>query len=215
MDLNRWWPDLLSGQDQIRDRLLSAYDDPARGYHDLQHLAEVFARLDELMADEALQTAGHTAGDRDAVLLAAWFHDAVHESGTSAGDSNEERSAIMAERELATIDAPPLLVDEVARLVRLTEHHRPAPLDTNGQLLCDADLAILAAGPARYEEYVAGVRAEYADVPDEAFRAGRLAILQDLLAKEPLFHSPRAREQWEATARQNLGAEVSALSAAS
>jgi predicted metal-dependent HD superfamily phosphohydrolase len=207
MDLDPWWPGLLSGQTQVRERLIEAYDDPARGYHDLQHLAEVFARLDELMpVDDP---------ERDTVLLAAWFHDAVYDSGTSAGDTNEERSAIMAERELATADAPPLLVDEVARLVRLTEHHRPAPGDVNGQLLCDADLAILAAGPDRYREYVAGVRAEYAEVPEEAFRAGRLAILEDLLAKESLFHTPLARERWEATARENLRAEVSALSAAS
>jgi predicted metal-dependent HD superfamily phosphohydrolase len=207
MDLSRWWPDLLADQTQIRDRLLSAYDDPARGYHDLRHLAEVFARLDELIPD------GHP--DRDAVLLAAWFHDAVYESGPSAGDSIEERSAIMAERELATVEAPRLLVDEVARLVRLTEHHRPAAEDHNGQLLCDADLAILAADPARYAEYVEGVRAEYAAVPDDAFREGRLAVLQDLLARQPLFHSPLARELWETAARENLGAEVSALSAAS
>lgn len=210
MDLSGWWPDFLSDQTQVRDRLISAYDDPARGYHDLRHLFEVFSRLDELIRDDAQHGA-----DRDALLLAAWFHDAVYDSGTSGGDSIEERSAIMAERELATVDAPPLLVNEVARLVRLTETHRPAPEDVNGQLLCDADLAILAADPPRYAEYVAGVRAEYADVPDEAFRAGRLAILQDLLTKESLFHTPFARERWEATARENLGAEISALSGTS
>ncbi|MEP6815627.1 MAG: hypothetical protein ABI873_08770 [Marmoricola sp.] len=207
MDLDRWWPDFLSDQTQIRDRLVGAYDDPSRGYHDLRHLSEVFMRLDELMPE------AHP--EHDAVLLAAWFHDAVYESATSAGDGNEERSAIMAERELATGDAPPMLIDEVARLVRLTAHHRPAPDDLNGQLLCDADLAILAADPARYGDYVAGVRAEYADVPDESFRRGRLAILQDLLAKESLFDSPVARARWEAAARANLQAEVNGLSASS
>ncbi|MDQ6641151.1 MAG: hypothetical protein M3Y66_01480 [Actinomycetota bacterium] len=211
MDLDRWWPDLLGDQTQIRDRLVSAYDDPARGYHDLRHLAEVFARLDELMPDYADQP----AVDRDAVLLAAWFHDAVYESSTSGGDGNEERSAVLAERELSMVDAPPRLVDEVARLVRLTAHHRPAPDDVGGQLLCDADLAILAADPGRYQEYAGGVRAEYADVPDDAFRTGRLAILQDLLAKDSLFHTARAREQWEAGARENVGAELIALAGAS
>ncbi|MGI9156943.1 MAG: HD domain-containing protein [Marmoricola sp.] len=204
MDLDRWWPGFLADRTQIRDRLVAAYDDAQRGYHDLRHLAEVFARLDEL-SDEL----------SDALLLAVWFHDAVYESGTSAGDGNEERSAVMAERELATVDAPPMLVDEVARLVRLTEHHRPGPDDLDGQLLCDADLAILAADDDRYAEYVAGVRAEYADVPEEAFRAGRLTILQNLLAKEHVFESARARDLWEARARANLTAEVGALSAAS
>jgi predicted metal-dependent HD superfamily phosphohydrolase len=206
MDLSGWWPASLSDHTGLRDRLVAAYDDPARGYHDLRHLAEVLARLDELVPVDAPA--------RDAMLLAAWFHDAVYEFGESA-QTNEERSADLAERELATAGAAPSLVAEVARLVRLTEHHRPASDDASGQLLCDADLAILAADPARYAEYVAGVRAEYADVPDDAFRAGRLMVLRDLLAKESLFDSPVARQRWEAAARANVEAEVSALAAAS
>lgn len=203
MDLERWWPSWLAEQAQVRDRLVEAYAADDRGYHDLTHLSEVFARLDELMPDD------HP--DRDTVLLAAWFHDAVYESHPSAGDTNEERSAIMAERELATVGAPDALVDEVVRLVRLTERHRPGPDDYNGQLLCDADLAILAAPADRYEAYVAGVRAEYADVPDEEFRTGRSAVLRDLLDKEHLFHTEDARERWEAPARANVEAELARL----
>ena len=191
--LARWWP--LPDRTDLRDRLREAYDDPARGYHDLRHLAEVLQRLDELMPDE------HPG--RDALLLAAWFHDAVYDS---AGD-NEERSARLAEQQL---DGTPHAV-EVARLVRLTETHRPAEDDLDGQLLCDADLAILAAPPGRYDDYVAGVRAEYADVPDSDFRTGRRAILQELLAKPALFHTPRARQRWELRARANVQAEIARL----
>lgn len=191
--LARWWP--LPDRTDLRDRLREAYDDPARGYHDLRHLAEVLQRLDELMPDE------HPG--RDALLLAAWFHDAVYDS---AGD-NEERSARLAEQQL---DGTPHAV-EVARLVRLTETHRPAGDDLDGQLLCDADLAILAAPPGRYDDYVAGVRAEYADVPDSDFRTGRRAILQELLAKPALFHTPRARQRWELRARANVQAEIARL----
>jgi len=191
--LARWWP--LPDRTDLRDRLREAYDDPARGYHDLRHLAEVLQRLDELMPDE------HPG--RDALLLAAWFHDAVYDS---AGD-NEERSARLAEQQL---DGTPHAV-EVARLVRLTETHRPAEDDLDGQLLCDADLAILAAPPGRYDDYVAGVRAEYADVPEADFRTGRRAILQELLAKPALFHTPRARQRWELRARANVQAEIARL----
>lgn len=203
MDLDRWWPGLLDEHTQIRDRLVSAYDDKARGYHDLRHLGEVLGRLDMLMSPDFAH--------RDAVLLAAWFHDAVYESGTSAGETNEDRSAIMAERELATVDAPPQLVDEVGRLVRLTAGHRPSPDDVSGQLLCDADLAILAAGEQRYAEYVAGVRKEYADLSDEEFRQGRKAILKDLLAKDHLFQTATARGSWEEQARVNVREELARL----
>jgi predicted metal-dependent HD superfamily phosphohydrolase len=191
--LARWWP--LPDRTDLRDRLREAYDDPARGYHDLRHLAEVLQRLDELMPDEY--------PGRDALLLAAWFHDAVYDS---AGD-NEERSARLAEQQL---DGTPHAV-EVARLVRLTETHRPAEDDLDGQLLCDADLAILAAPPGRYDDYVAGVRAEYADVPEADFRTGRRAILQELLAKPALFHTARARQRWELRARANVQAEIARL----
>jgi predicted metal-dependent HD superfamily phosphohydrolase len=195
-DLAGWWP--LPDRDDLRERLCRAYDDPARGYHDLRHLAEVLQRLDELMP------AGHPT--RDVVLLAAWFHDAVYD-GSTAGD-NEERSARMAERQLA---ATPYAA-EVARLVRLTATHRPADDDLDGQLLCDADLAILAAPPQRYDEYTAGVRQEYAAIPDRAFRAGRRRVLEDLLAKDSLFHTEAARERWERRARANVQAEIEELS---
>ena len=200
MDLERWWPDLLADQPQIRERLVSAYDDPARGYHDLRHLREVLEHLDDLVP------ADHP--DRDAVVLAAWFHDAVYDA---VGD-NEERSARLADAVLTQAGVPIPLVEEVTRLVRLTAGHDPAADDLPGQLLCDADLAILAAGRERYDDYVAGVRQEYAEVPDADFRAGRKAVLEDLLAHTTLFHSEAARERWEEKARANVSAEVAALS---
>ncbi len=200
MDLERWWPDLLSEQPQIRERLVTAYDDPARGYHDLRHLREVLEHLDDLVP------ADHP--ERDAVVLAAWFHDAVYDA---VGD-NEERSARLADAVLTQAGVPIPLVDEVTRLVRLTAGHDPAADDLPGQLLCDADLAILAADRDRYDAYVAGVRQEYAEVPDADFRAGRKAVLEDLLAHDTLFHSDAARERWEEKARANVSAEVAALS---
>lgn len=196
MDLAGWWP-LPSGA-ELRDRLLTAYADPARGYHDTRHLAEVCARADEIGAD------GRTTFDRVTVLLAAWFHDGVYDGQPAA----EQRSALWAERELPALGVEEAAVAEVARLVRLTETHRPADDDTNGAVLSDADLAILAAPADRYAEYVAAVRSEYAHVPDDAFREGRSAILRDLLAKPHLFHTAYARERWEETARRNVQREL-------
>ena len=194
MDLNLAWP--LPHGDEVRDRLLSAYADPTRGYHDLRHLSEVCARLDELAA------AG-TEFDRVAVGLAAWFHDAVYDALPGA----EERSAAWAEHELGALGLDPAIVEEVARLVRLTETHRPAESDPNGCALSDADLAILAADPERYATYLADVRAEYSHLSDDDFRAGRDAILADLLAAPSLFHTAHARAHWEAAARHNLATE--------
>ncbi len=191
------WP--LPTGDDVRDDLLRAYADPSRGYHDTRHLTEVLARLDEI-ADSG------TSYDRTPVLLAAWFHDAVYDGERDA----EERSATWAEETLPAL-TDPATVTETARLVRLTETHRPADDDANGCALSDADLGILAAPDDRYAEYVAAVRAEYSHLPDEVFAKGRRDVLTDLLGKPMLFHTAYGRETWEAAARAHVEAELATL----
>ncbi|MDN4173863.1 hypothetical protein QWY28_12950 [Nocardioides sp. SOB77] len=198
--LHASWP--LTTGEEVRDALAAAYAASDRDYHDTRHLAEVLARLAEL-ADRG------AAYDPVPVLLAAWFHDGVYDGERDA----EERSAAWAEDALAGL-VPEPVVAEVARLVRLTETHRPADDDANGCALSDADLAILAAPRARYDEYVAAVRREFAHLDDDTFREGRAQVLRSLAAKEHLFHTPWAREHWEAPARANLARELEELAGA-
>ena len=188
------WP--LPDHHDERDALVSAYGDPVRGYHDLLHLTEVLDRIGEL-------TAAGTLDDGPEVRLAAWFHDGVYDG--QRGD--EDRSALWAEEALADTDH----AVEVSRLVRLTEHHDPTDDDLPGQVLCDADLAILAAPPERYDAYVTGVRRDYAYVSDTDFAVGRRAVLRDLASRGRLFHTSYAREHWEPAARANLARELAGL----
>lgn len=161
--------------------LLSRYADAGRHYHDLTHLDEVLRHVDEL-ADAARAP--------DVVRLAAWFHDAVYDP---RADDNEESSARLAERMLAALRVADEVVADVARLVRLTADHEAADDDPDGAVLCDADLAILAADEPRYATYVAGVRAEYGHVPDDDFARGRAAVLRQLMGQPSLFRTPTAR----------------------
>ena len=205
MDLDRYWPDWLTDHTRLRDQLVDAYGSPDRGYHDLRHLAEVLARIDEILA---ARDGGVDRVDRDAVVLAAWFHDAVYdELGNLEG-----RSAALAEHVLASTPAGRRTIAEVARLVRLTADHQPADDDVDGQVLCDADLAILAAEEPRYRSYVDGVRREYAHVADVDFRRGRAAVLRGLASKPTLFQTAYGREHWEPAARANLARELETLS---
>ncbi len=100
---------------------------------------------------------------------------------------------------------------EVARLVRLTASHDPAAGDTDGAVLCDADLAVLARDEAGYAQYVAGVRREYGHVPDAAFRAGRAAVLRSLVAQPRLFRTPSGFARWESAARRNVADELAQI----
>jgi predicted metal-dependent HD superfamily phosphohydrolase len=198
-DLLSRWP----GPEPLGAALLRRYAEPHRRYHTTRHLAEVLDRVDEIAGE---------ARDTEAVRLAAWFHDAVYDPGR---DDNEERSAVLAERTLTEAGRPAETVAEVARLVRLTATHEAAEDDRDGAVLCDADLAILAAGPERYAEYAAAVREEYADVPEQVFRAGRARILRSLLGLPSLFRTAYARERWEAAARRNVETELMLLGRAS
>jgi len=200
-DLPRHWPSRLSTRTDLRDRLLAAYSARHRRYHDTRHLAEVLGHLEALLGQ-----AGPGEVDRDCVVLAGWYHDAVYDGRPD----DEERSALLAEESLTAVGQPAPLVAEVARLVRLTRDHRPSPDDLAGQILCDADLAILAAARERYDEYVRDVRAEYAHLDDEAFRTGRAAVLRRLL-QGPVFHTPLARGAWEERGRANLARELDSL----
>ncbi|MFE6765147.1 hypothetical protein [Streptomyces sp. NPDC057689] len=203
----RWQDALLAaragaeGPDPLpyADNLLGRWAEPQRKYHTTAHLAAVLDRIDTL--------AGHAA-DADAVRLAAWFHDAVYRPDRS---ENEERSAVLAERALPEAGVSEAVTGEVARLVRLTVTHDPAAGDTNGEVLCDADLAILAAPPKEYAQYAAQVREEYGFVPEEAFREGRAAVLRQLLGLPRLFRTPYGTAEWEPKARQNLLTELELL----
>lgn len=179
--------------------LLARWAQPHRRYHDTEHLTEVLAAVDLLVAD---------AADPAAVRLAAWFHDAVYDG--RPGD-DEEASAVLAEEVLTRLGVPDDRVARTARLVRMTAAHVPSDGDPDEAVLSDADLAILAAPAPRYARYAAAVRAEYAHVPDDAFRAGRSAVLAGLVAADRLYRTAPGRQRWEAAARANVAAELEAL----
>ena len=193
------WNATLPRQQELGENLITRYSEPHRHYHTTKHLLHVLTMIDQLADDH----------DVFLVQLAAWFHDAVY--AIPPGQiSNEEASARLALRELSRVGLEQEDLNQVARLVRLTETHLPGPRDPEGELLCDADLAILASQPADYADYVAAVREEYAQVPEEQFLAGRLAVLTELSDRE-IFRTTKGRQLSDA-ARTNLFAEINVLS---
>lgn len=180
-------------------RLLQSWGEPHRRYHSVCHLRDILARVDEL---------SDLADDPDSVRLAAWYHDAVY-----AGlPDDEEQSARRAEQDLSGLGVASTMVDEVARLVRMTVHHDPAPGDRNGEVLSDADLAALAVAPEDYRRNSAAILEEYRHVPDEVIRKGRLQVLATLLQSPAVFRTEPARQRWEGVARDNMEAEMARLS---
>ena len=181
--------------------LLGRWSEPQRQYHGVDHLSAVLDVVDRLAG---------LAPHPDRVRLAAWMHDAVYDP-RALGDANERDSADFAAGLLTTLGVPEEVAADVARLVGLTAGHATADGDLDGELLCDADLAILASDEQRYADYAAAIRREYAHVPDDAFRGGREQVLRALLELPSIYRLEPLRAAWEDKARANLTRELAEL----
>lgn len=187
------------------DRLIDGWSEPHRSYHGTQHLRELFTALEQI-AD---------AGELDALplqlaRLAGWYHDLAYDPRAAAG-SNEHRSATLARDHLHALGADPGPIGQVEALILMTADHQAAAGDDQlVDAFHDADLWILGAPPARFDEYCAQVRAEYAHVPVDAYAAGRSAILRGLVAPDRIYRT-RLASGWEPTARENVGRELARL----
>lgn len=177
------------------DDLVEAYSAGGRHYHDLRHVQDCLDQLDRV-ADLSVR-------ERESLTQAIWWHDAVYDPTRS---DNEEQSAILAERHVA-----PELCDEVGRLIRLTRTHDVAPDDRLGALLVSIDLAILGTDEAGYDVYADAIRREYAHVPDDAYRAGRAAVLERFARRPVIYPDASFAAALDQKARANLARELRGL----
>jgi predicted metal-dependent HD superfamily phosphohydrolase len=179
--------------------LVAAYSSPHRHYHTLQHINRVLSTI------EILQT---YTQELAAVQLAAWFHDVVYD--TQAQD-NEEKSADYAGDVLSNLSLPANAIATVTRLILNTKHHQATEDDNDSQVLLDADLAILAANSANYQEYANAIRQEYAWVSDADYIQGRKQVLKKILQRQHIYFTPLMFEFAEPSARDNLQREIQSL----
>jgi predicted metal-dependent HD superfamily phosphohydrolase len=180
----------------VFDQLVTAYSEPHRFYHNLEHVAEV------------LRVAGRLGASPE-VLLAVWFHDAVYDPKAT---DNEESSALLANRLLSIELAVPVeIVVRVGKLVLATKHAVMNMASADAAMLLDADLAILGASETRYARYAADIRREYAHVPDEDYRRGRAAVLEAFLKRDRIYRTDVMFAEGEIAARRNLTSELAGL----
>jgi predicted metal-dependent HD superfamily phosphohydrolase len=172
--------------------LRARYAAPERAYHTLAHIAHGLQELD---------TARHLCRDPDVVELAFWFHDAVYDP---RAHDNEERSAALARDVAGGAGLAEDRVRRVSGLILLTKHAGTPPADADGEVLLDADLAILGAPPPEFDRYEQQVRREYAWVPEATFTLERARILRSFLARPRLYFTDHFRRRHEPQARMNL-----------
>lgn len=193
--LARWdeiWIELgLKPEPELHAELRHCYSESHRAYHTLHHIRECLELLEGL----------RERAERPAELeLAIWFHDALYDVRRS---DNEVRSAEWARNVLRRAGAPQAQAQRVHDLVLVTRHNAEVG-EGDAQLLSDIDLAILGAGPARFDEYEKQVRREYHHVPKVLFNPARRKILREFLARPRIYLTKPMFEAREAAARSNL-----------
>lgn len=194
---HNWWPLAEEARwqrgrvKQIGWDLIRRYGGPDRHYHGLTHLIECIDAWEEIRTD---------CEDAVAVATALWFHDAVYDATQS---DNEAKSEDLAVERLTGMGESQERISRVRRLIRDTAH-RADPATPDGKLIVDIDLSILGKNPARFDNYDAAIRREYAHVPDEAYRHGRAGVLRGFLARPTIYRTPTFAERYEAAARANL-----------
>lgn len=186
--------------------LSARYGESHRRYHDIAHARAVLR--DAAVLAEELRLPDQ---ERAVLAIAAGAHDVIYDA--RPGD-DERRSAAWARDWLTRAGVGQAHAARVEELVLATTTHSAPPDDLTAWALLDADLAILGANPGVYERYRRAVREEYAIVDDEAWRAGRTAVMARMLARDPLYRTPAARRRWEASARFNIARELDRLAGA-
>lgn len=189
--------------ERLFESVLARHRERARHYHDVRHVRWVVRHVVELAERVAV-------ADLDAIVAAAFFHDAIYEVDRS---DNERRSAELAVRCLREIGWDPERCDRVAAMIVATEHLTggSGDVDLDTAVLLAADLAVLGADPGAYSDYVRRIRREYGHLDDDEWRTGRSAVLAGFLARPSIFPPALGLDTWDRRARANLTAESVAL----
>jgi predicted metal-dependent HD superfamily phosphohydrolase len=180
--------------------LVAAYSSPGRVYHTLEHIQAMLQWI------ESLRDQAH---DLAALQLSVWFHDSVYDPHAA---DNEEQSAAYAQSTLSHLGLPPSIIQIVARMILSTKTHQAGNDDVDYQILLDADLAILGAPSAEYENYARAIRKEYSWVAEAAYRTARVKVLQTFLQRSRIYWTEPMFVALEGQARENMRREIATLS---
>jgi predicted metal-dependent HD superfamily phosphohydrolase len=191
------WRAAGASHDNASPWLADRYAEEHRAYHDAEDVAECLAWFDRV----------RDFAKRPAELeVALFFHDAIYEPLAS---DNEARSAEKLRQLGQEAGVPTEAVERIVGLIESTAAHDVRTGDA--ALLCDIDLAILGASPARYARYERDVRREYAAVDEACYRVGRGRVLRGFLERIEIYRTPRLAARLEAQARDNLSSALSVL----
>jgi predicted metal-dependent HD superfamily phosphohydrolase len=189
------------------EQLRALYDEPARAYHNRQHILTLLHLLNRLEPTIQLE-------DKQALLAAIFFHDAIYQIPQSGAQprpqDNESRSVVMMLDHAHNPQHESL--QKAARMILMTiDHHCPVQRGDMA-VMHDLDLSILATSTSRFARFEQQIRQEYAVYPLSLYCMGRASSLRGLLDDRQIFSLPPLAQKWDDKARHNIKAACRALS---
>lgn len=189
--------DRLKVPAEMRVLIIDHHSEPHRFYHTLRHIDLMLGHI----------PAGHTLAPE--MIVATLFHDVVYNPTRS---DNEAQSLAMF-KAAASCFGPWEPLDRLlvsAMILATKSHHFREGVSAEDEavnLLLKADLSILwHPDPDVYAWYAAGVRKEYAFVPEEQFREARAKILTGL--RNDLLQSGQLTSAEAKMLTRNVGWEL-------
>jgi predicted metal-dependent HD superfamily phosphohydrolase len=180
--------------DVVFSAIVSAYSEPHRVYHTIDHLNHM---LSNLIASGVFD---------QAALLATFFHDYIYEIG---GLNNEVESADVCFDMLTKIGVSEDVVNRSCYLIKLTADHKVTFGDLLASSFIDADMSILGAKPDEYLLYKNSIAKEYCQYGN--YKEKRLEFLKSLLERECIFYTKYYSDVFEVNAKNNAALEMAAL----
>jgi predicted metal-dependent HD superfamily phosphohydrolase len=143
------------------------------------------------------------------------YHDIVYLPGSKNNEKNSIQSMI---HNLSILGVEEDAIKSVSYLIKVTNHFDECPkppkvnsilsktaISTDGELVKDIDLLILAEDPATYLEYEAGIYREYSYIPQNEYIDGRIKVLKMFLKKPCIYHHYKIRDLgFDQKAKKNL-----------
>lgn len=173
------------------------YRECHRAYHNERHIQDIFCMA---------QNMGLKLSDNQ--VLALMYHDIVYIPGSAL---NEELSVQLMKTHIAQNGDdfsdlfPNTSIAAIEQIILDTKSHVATIQES--ELVLDLDMAILAAKPARYENYTNEIRREFIQFDNDAFMDGRCTFLQAAI-KSKIFIT-KEFEKMESIAKENLAWELS------
>ena len=159
----------------LLNTLITAYKEPQRAYHTVQHIAECLAHFQNIQS---------SLNDSIAVETAIWFHDAVYDPKAS---DNELQSAELM-KSVCNEFLSEQQIEKVYQWIIATQKHQPSD-DHDLNSLLDIDLAILGSNAERFAEYQQQIQFEYAWVESDVYKVKRKQVLQQFEQMNPIYQT--------------------------